>query len=187
MRSRNKILDATLDLIRREGFEGVNIAAVAHAAGVTRQTVYSNVGSREDLVSQALIELLMRTLAGIRAKLAPVQDIPEYICELYVAIRSVVRADPVLVRLLAAESGNPLFDPMMTTRAKPVARELLLPVLELDPSLEPHLDDIIQIVVRLGMSIVVFDGDDIRTDDDLRHFVARWVLPALMAPPIFRD
>ncbi|MBM4517622.1 TetR family transcriptional regulator [Rhodococcus hoagii] len=54
MRSRKKILDATLGLIGSAGFEGVNIAAVAAAAGVTRQTVYSIFGTREDLVSHAI-------------------------------------------------------------------------------------------------------------------------------------
>ncbi|MCX4095895.1 TetR/AcrR family transcriptional regulator [Nocardia sp. alder85J] len=187
MRSRSKILDATLELIRSGGFEVVNIAAVAHAAGVTRQTVYSNFGTREDLVSQALIVLVLRALADIRAKLAPVHDIPGYMIELFVALRAAVRDDPVLARLLGAETNNPLFDPMMITRAKPVARELLMPVLELDPGLESDLDDIIQIVVRLGLSVVVFDDEDIRSDDDLRRFVARWVVPALSARGVLRD
>lgn len=41
MRSKPKILDATLGLIAESGFEDVTIAAVARAGGVTRQTVHS--------------------------------------------------------------------------------------------------------------------------------------------------
>ena len=39
MRSKQKILDATLGLIAEGGFEDVTIAAAARAAGVTRQTI----------------------------------------------------------------------------------------------------------------------------------------------------
>ena len=59
MRSRGKIIDATLDLIRTSGFAGITIAAVAEAAGVSRQTVYSIFGTREDLVSQSIAHLTL--------------------------------------------------------------------------------------------------------------------------------
>ena len=58
MRSRDSILDATRAVIGRAGFGGVTIAAVAKQAEVSRQTVYSIFGSREDLVSQAVSERL---------------------------------------------------------------------------------------------------------------------------------
>ena len=50
MRSRQKVLNATLRLIEDGGFEGVNVAAVASAAGVSRQTVYSIFAGPEDAV-----------------------------------------------------------------------------------------------------------------------------------------
>ncbi|MCZ4655974.1 TetR/AcrR family transcriptional regulator [Dietzia kunjamensis] len=58
MRSRDSILDATRAVVGRAGFGGVTIAAVAKQAEVSRQTVYSIFGSREDLVSQAVSERL---------------------------------------------------------------------------------------------------------------------------------
>ncbi|WP_435530336.1 TetR/AcrR family transcriptional regulator [Prescottella equi] len=74
MRSRKKILDATLGLIGSAGFEGVDIAAVAAAAGVTRQTVYSIFGTREDLVSQAIAGLAVEVLGDVDARLAATQS-----------------------------------------------------------------------------------------------------------------
>ncbi|PXX61678.1 TetR family transcriptional regulator [Nocardia tenerifensis] len=179
MRSQAKILEATLEVIRNDGFEGVSIAAVAQQAGVSRQTVYSIFGSREDLVSQAIGDLLMWALAGIRAQLEAVGSASEYVVELIVAGRTAVRADPVLAALLRAGQGNPVYDTDMVARAKPIAHELLSPVLALDPNLAPHLDDIAQIGIRLGLSVILFDDAAIHSDDDLRGFLTRWlVLPA---------
>ncbi|MFI6866556.1 TetR/AcrR family transcriptional regulator [Nocardia sp. NPDC050406] len=178
MRSQAKILEATLEVIRTDGFEGVSIAAVAQAAGVSRQTVYSIFGSREDVVSQAIAGLVMRAMAGIRSRLESADTASEYVVELIVAARAVMRADPVLTTLLAGGHGNPVHDPDMISRAKPVAHELLSPVLAFDPGLEPYLDDIAQIAIRLGLSVVMFDDQAIESDDDLRGFLTRWlVLP----------
>ncbi|WP_067887646.1 TetR/AcrR family transcriptional regulator [Nocardia vaccinii] len=179
MRSRRKILDATLELIASEGFGGVNIAAAAHAAGVTRQTVYSNFGSREDLVSEAMADLLLRATSGLRDRLGEIDTAAEYIVELFVVGRAVVRDDPILSRLIRIEPGNPIFDADMISRAKPIAHELLRPLTKLDPAIEPQFDDIAQIGIRLGLSVVLFDDPDVESDDDLRRLITRWVVPAL--------
>lgn len=179
VRSRKKILDATLGLIASAGFEGVNIAAVAAAAGVTRQTVYSIFGSREDLVSQATAGLLVQVLGDIRARVERAGSPVEYVVELIVAGRAAIRDEPVLGALLHAERGNPLFDPGMIARAKPIAHELLSPIIERDPALAPRADDIVEIALRLGLSVVIFDDEAVHTDDDLRRFLTRWLRPAM--------
>ncbi|CAM3031280.1 TetR/AcrR family transcriptional regulator [Prescottella defluvii] len=176
-------MDATVGLIGGAGFEGVNIAAVAAAAGVTRQTVYSIFGTREDLVSQAVAGLLVDVLGDIRARLATAQSPVEYVVELVVAGRAAIRDVPVLAALLHAGDGNPLFDPGMIARAKPIARELLSPILEYEPALADRLDDIVEIALRLGMSVVIFDDDAVHADDDLRRFLTRWLAPAMTPDP----
>ncbi|PTR31949.1 TetR family transcriptional regulator [Rhodococcus sp. OK519] len=179
-------MDATVGLIGRAGFEGVNIAAVAAAAGVTRQTVYSIFGTREDLVSQAVAGLLVDVLGDIRARLSTAHSPVAYVVELVVAGRAAIRDVPVLGALLHAGDGNPLFDPGMIARAKPIARELLSPILEYEPALGDRLDDIVEIALRLGMSVVIFDDDAVHADDDLRRFLTRWLAPAMTVEPVGR-
>ncbi|MFC9786695.1 TetR/AcrR family transcriptional regulator [Rhodococcus sp. NPDC127528] len=179
MRSRKKILNATLELIESAGYGGVTVAAVAQGAGVTRQTVYSIFGTREELVSQAVSGLVVQVLGDIRARLDAADSAFEYVAELIVAGRAAVRDHPVLTTLLEAEHGNPLFDAGMIARARPIARELLSPLGERVPNLQPSLDDVVEIALRLGISVILFEDEAVRTDGDLRAFLARWLQPAM--------
>ncbi|MEV4635449.1 TetR/AcrR family transcriptional regulator [Rhodococcus coprophilus] len=181
MRSRNKILRSTVELIGKVGFEGVTIAGAAHAAGVSRQTVYSIFGSREELVSQAIAGVAVEALAGIHTRLERVAAPCDYVVELIVASRRVVRDDPVLAMLLRSEHENPVFDSGMIARAKPIARSLLAPLSTRHPEIEPHVEDIIEIVLFLGLSVVLFDDETVHSDDELRRFLTRWLGPAMSA------
>lgn len=179
MRSRQKILDAALGLIGSGGFEAVNIAAVANAAGVSRQTVYSIFGTLEDLMSQAIAGVAIDVLGTIRARLDEIDAPVDYVAELIVSGRALVRDDKVLATLMRAGEGNPLFDTGMMTRARPIARELLSPLAERNHGVQANLDDIVEIALRLGLSMVFFDDDSVHSDDDLRRFLTRWLGPAM--------
>ncbi|MGW0041716.1 TetR/AcrR family transcriptional regulator [Rhodococcus sp. NPDC003348] len=179
MRSRDKILDATLATIGTEGFGGVSIASVASAAGVTRQTIYTIFGSRENLVSQAMAGHLTEVAREIQSGLTSSRNPCEYVVELIVASRRAVRADPVLITLLRSEASNPLFDSGAMSRAKEVGRGLIAPLAELFPEATSQFDDIVEIGVHLGLPVVCFDDDELRTDDELRAFLTRWIEPGL--------
>lgn len=179
VRSQQKILDATLRLIERGGFAAVNMAAVAHEAGVSRQTVYSNFGSREEVVSQAMGGLAVDVFGDIKARLSSVDTACEYLVEFIVAGRGAVRAHPVLMALMLSGQGNPVFDVEMMERASPFARELLSPMIERGLVTDAELDDIVEMGVRLGYSLIAFDSAPVHADGDLRAFLTRWLLPAM--------
>lgn len=51
---RTAILAAASDLFLAQGFDDVNMVAVAESAGVSKQTVYSHFGSKDELFSAAI-------------------------------------------------------------------------------------------------------------------------------------
>lgn len=51
---RKRILDAAVELFLEHGYDGASVEAIAAAAGVSRQTVYSHFGSKEDLFGLAV-------------------------------------------------------------------------------------------------------------------------------------
>ncbi|MEZ5154465.1 TetR/AcrR family transcriptional regulator [Rhodococcus zopfii] len=182
MRSRTKILQATLGLIADVGFGGVTIVGAAQAAGVSRQTVYSIFGTREELVSQAISGQLLEAYAEMTSRLEQIEDPGEYVVETIVLGRTVVREHPVLAVLLGGGGENPVFDEGMVDRAKPIGHQLLAPLVRRCPELEPHADDIVVMALLLGLSVVLFAGDTMGSDDELRMFLRRWLLPAM--PPV---
>lgn len=49
-----QIMDAAVALFMRQGYDGVSMDQIADEAGVSKQTVYSHFGSKEDLFQQAV-------------------------------------------------------------------------------------------------------------------------------------
>ena len=52
--TRQKLFDASMDLIGERGAAGVTVDEIAAAAGVSKGTVYYNFGSKSDLIAQLL-------------------------------------------------------------------------------------------------------------------------------------
>jgi AcrR family transcriptional regulator len=180
MRSKQKILDATLGLIAEGGFEDVTIAAVARAAGVTRQTVYSIFSTREDLISEAMVGLVVDVIGGIRENADRAETPSEFVVEMIVAARNVVRSEPVLNSLLRSGNANPLFDPDVVDRAEPVARQFLDGYIERNPQFDStRFEGIERVLIRVALSVILFDDAQIRDDDGLRSYLRRWLIPLL--------
>ncbi|MFD4368436.1 TetR/AcrR family transcriptional regulator [Rhodococcus sp. NPDC058521] len=179
MRSREKILDATLDLIEKSGFEAASIAAVSKAAGVSRQTVYSIFGSREEMVSQAIASIAVSTMTELYEKLDPNRSPTEYVTEMILLGRTSIRTHPILASLFRSEQGNPVFDDGVVDRTKNVVEQLMSPLTEQNTAVADDLDDILEIVTRLTLSLVFFESDAIRTDDRLRRLLHRTLSPLL--------
>ena len=179
MRSRDTILAATRAVIGDAGFEGVSIAAVAKRAGVSRQTVYSIFGTREDLVSQTVTDRLT-TLAGDFADLLTTAASPlELFVEMMVRARSHVLGDPMLRTLTLSGSSNPIFDPGAADRAREFTRRLLAPVADRFPELAGQVDMLAELAIHVGWSVLCLDPPETMSDDELRTFVEKWMAPVL--------
>lgn len=175
MRSRGPIMAATVRLIEQHGFAAITVAAVAREAGVTRQTVYSNFGTLTELVSETMMTTVFEAYETVRERTDAAPTAREFVVELVVAARAVLRDRPVLAALLRPDPQNPVFEADMMQRAVPAARMALDPILERSPGLAPHLDEIAEMLVRFALSLLLFDSDLIATDDTLRELIDRWL------------
>ncbi|MEJ0065132.1 MAG: helix-turn-helix domain-containing protein [Caulobacteraceae bacterium] len=64
--SRKRILEAAGRLFRERGFEGVTVAEVMHAAGLTHGGFYGYFKSKDDLIVETLAELMSQGKAASR-------------------------------------------------------------------------------------------------------------------------
>src|SRR4051812_32364127 len=111
--------------MERDGFGADNVAAVAHEAGVSRQTVYARFGTREELVSQAVTRIVGEVFEVVHARIAGTADAGDYVVELLVALRQQFRQRAVLGALLFPHRDSPLFDQELLAAAKRPAADFL--------------------------------------------------------------
>jgi AcrR family transcriptional regulator len=179
MTARDRILAAVEDLIGSGGFKAVSIASAAGAAGVSRQTVYANFGTLEDLVAEAVTGVSTRALRGIAEQIDEITDPGTYAVELVVAARAAFRDTPALAVLVFPESGNPMFGADMMANALPIVEAFAAPLFERAPQLTERQNDALEVLLRTGLGVLLFDSDAIRSDADLRGYLTRTLLPAL--------
>lgn len=179
VRSRDTILAATRAVIGDAGFEGVSIAAVAKRAGVSRQTVYSIFGTREDLVSQAVTDRLAGIGGAFTDLVAAVDSPLELFVEMTVRARALILGDPMLRTLTLSGSSNPIFDPGAADRAREFTRRLLAPVADRFPELAGQVDMLAELAIHVGWSVLCLDPPETMSDDELRTFVETWMAPVL--------
>lgn len=164
-------------MIGDSGFDGVSIAGVAKRAGVSRQTVYSIFGTREELVSEAVTDQLT-TLDGAFTDLLDSAASPlALFVEMMVRARQHVLGDPLLRVLTLSGSANPIFDPGAADRAHRYSMAMLSPAVDRFPELEGRLDFMADLAVHMGWSILCLDRPETRSDDQLREFVTAWMAP----------
>ncbi len=160
--TRERIIGAAVRLTTTSGWAAVTMARVADEAGVSRQTVYNEVGSKPALAETMVLEELARFLAVVehafdaepddlsRAIERAVTDVLTYAQDndlLHAVVSATHGADTELLPLLTTNAGSLLETAkgVVTARVAPYA-----------PAIErAHLDPAIDMVVRLVLSHVM--------------------------------
>jgi len=98
--TRDRILDAVVDVVTREGVHAFTVQNVADAAGVAHRTVYRHFATREDLLD-GLDDRIERRgkAAGIGPALKELNDLPNLVTEAYTSfdsLRDAMRAYVVI-------------------------------------------------------------------------------------------
>lgn len=105
-KSHRAILDATLELLAEQGFDGLSIEGVADRAGVGKTTIYRRWENKEALVSAALQD--MRSTLEMPQ---PGRDLRETIVRFFDEFFAIVQERPVawtiLMRLLGEAQEHP--------------------------------------------------------------------------------
>jgi len=99
--TRTALVEAAADIFARRGFDGSSLEEIAEAAGFSRGAIYSNFGSKEDLML-AVVERYNQTLVGAFSDtLERAADISQEEMTVSAAAlwRDLIRRDPNLTAL----------------------------------------------------------------------------------------
>lgn len=178
---RDRLLEAAVTLMTTAGWGRVTMARLADEVGVSRQTVYNEIGTKNDLAEAMVMRELDRFLAGVT------RSFDENPGNLIGAIRDSARRvlkyaqDNALLHAVvsATHGADTELLPLLTTHseyllegAKFVVAERVAPFdLDLPPE---RLDAGIDMVVRLVLSHVMQpSGDPSKTADDIAWIAER--------------
>ncbi len=182
---RERVVEAAVVLTTEQGWAHVTMARLADAVGVSRQTVYNEIGTKPRLAEAMIMRELDRFLGLV---MVAFDDHPH---DLIGAIRGASGAvleasadNPLLHAIVSATHGaDTELLPLLTTHAesllataKAVVADRVAPYdVELTPT---QLDAAIDMVVRVVLSHVMQpSGPAERTADDLAWIAARVLRP----------
>ena len=181
VRLRDRLCDAAVGVITTVGWARVTMARLADEVGVSRQTVYNEIGTKSDLAEAVVLRELDRFLAGV------VRSFDENPTDLIQAIRDSARRvlkyaqnNALLHAVVSATHGaDTELLPLLTTHAESLLVGAKIVVGErvaaYQVDLEPHrLDAVIDMVVRLVLSHVMQpSADPASTADDIAWVAER--------------
>jgi AcrR family transcriptional regulator len=182
---RERVIDAAIMLTTHDGWAQVTMARLAEAVGVSRQTVYNEIGSKPRLAEAMILHELERFLGLVT--LAFDAHPTDLVAAIRDASRSVLEAshdNPLLRAIVSATHGaDTELLPLLTTHAGALLSTAKLVLVErvapYDVDLNPtELDAAIDAVVRVVLSHVMQpSASPRRTGDDVAWIAARVLRP----------
>lgn len=178
---RQPIVVAAIELTARSGWSAVTMVRLAEIVGVSRQTVYNEIGSKAALAEAMVAHELDRFLSVVRAAFDRRPD--DLVEAVYDAVRAVLELadDNTLLRAIASATHGADTEllPLLTTQAGSLlteARTMLVQRVERyrPPLNSGQLTAVIDLIVRTVLSHIMQPSDTpARTADSLAWIVGR--------------
>ena len=161
---RETLLAAARDEARQRAWSGITMAEIAAAAGISRQTLYKEFGSRDEFAQALVIHEGERFLDAVDTAVRGHLDDPR--AAVAAAHETFLRAageDP-LVRVLLSDDGSAGLLPFITTQGMPVVQwataRLTATIKECWPQAPPQKARLLtESLVRLAISHVTAPAD----------------------------
>ncbi|MFY9488984.1 MAG: TetR family transcriptional regulator [Solirubrobacterales bacterium] len=118
---RDSLLDAAADLLTEQTWSEISMAAIASQAGVSRQTLYNEFGSRDEFAQIFALREADRFLTAIEASLNEHPGDPRVAMQAAFATFLTLAADNPMVRaIVVRDAGADDLFALFTTRGGPV-------------------------------------------------------------------
>jgi len=117
---RETLFDAARDLIQERPWADVTMAEVAAAAGVSRQTLYKEFGSRDEFAQLFVVREGTRFLDAVEQAVRAHLDDPRAAVAAALGVFLDAAGEDPLLRTLLHDDGTGGMLPLVTTRSQPV-------------------------------------------------------------------
>lgn len=160
---RETLFGAARDALERRPWSQITMADVASAAGVSRQTLYNEFGSRDEFAQAFVIHEGERFLDGVEAAVRENLDDPRWAVRAALEQFLSAASEDRLIRLLLSDDGTGGMLPFVTTQGMPVVvwatERLTATIREGWPqAAEPDARLLAETLVRLAISHITAPG-----------------------------
>ena len=186
---RDAVLDAMRELLLSRDWSAITLADVARAAGISRQTIYNEFGSRQGLAQGYALRLADRLVGAVdEAIYSNVGDVYAAFLQGFRAFFSESAADPLVISLLSGVAKPDLLQ-LITTDSGPIISRCSqrLTATFQNSWLRASDEDagiLARAIVRLAMSYVSMPPE---ADHDVAADLARLMTPAAERYGVLRD
>jgi AcrR family transcriptional regulator len=177
---RDSVLDAMRELLVSRDWSAITLADVARAAGISRQTIYNEFGSRQGLAQGYALRLADRLASLVDGAIySNVGDIYAAFLEGFRAFFTESAADPLVISLLTGVAKPDLLQ-LITTDSGPIITHCSQRLTSsfMDSWVKASEEDagiLARAIVRLAMSYVSMPPE---ADHDVAADLARLMTPA---------
>ncbi|GMU79958.1 MAG: TetR family transcriptional regulator [Acidimicrobiia bacterium] len=182
-RTRERLLEATAELVATRGFHAVAITDIGGAAGVTGSAIYRHFASKQDLLVALLDRVVGELLAGARTVVDSTPRASDALDALVTTHVDFALRDRNLIRVYDQEADHlPAADRRRIRRAMRAYAEQWVRVLR---TVRPDVDDAAArtaVHAAFGLVNSVADYRSPLTDAQLRNLLVSMTLAALMDP-----
>lgn len=186
---RDSLLDATRDLLRDRSWADVTMADVAAAAGVSRQTLYNEFGSRQEFAQAYVLREGDRFVAAVEDALrAKIADPADALAAAFEVFLTAAAYDPFVRMVVAGDASRELLS-LVTTEGEPLLARTVERLAEIIVSLWPQAPGaeaqlLSEAVVRLAISYAALPGGPASmTADSVARILGPYIERTLDADP----
>ncbi|MDO9410239.1 TetR/AcrR family transcriptional regulator [Patulibacter sp.] len=170
---RRTLLEAARDLAADRPWRSVTMAAIAGRAGVSRQTVYNEFGSRPRLTEALVLHETEEFLTAVGDAIRRHPADPSEALSAALGVFLQAASEDALVAAVIREDGRDDLLPLVTSEGRPILEHgtgrLAVMMRETWPVLRgPEADFLAGTVMRLGLSYVVLPVADAERDATAR-------------------
>lgn len=179
----DRILDAALHLMASRVPANMTVDEIARQAEVARVTIYRRFQGRDAIIRALTEREAYRLFTQLETALSDTPDPEDRIVEGFVATMRTAMAHPLVAHVLGSDPDSvlPVFAASGTTMLT-LGRSYLVARLMHGRS---DAVEVAEVVVRLVISLLSRRETDIplETDDDMRRFARRYILPIVYPRP----
>jgi AcrR family transcriptional regulator len=179
--ARERLREATLRCVARNGLTRTSVSDIANEAGVTRPTIYKYFDGKNSAFIAGIDAVALEFAHSVAKHASRFDTAEERIIEMIVFVVKKLPRHEYLSLVLNPESSIVLGERAFSEeRPLELSRIVIAPVIERRPDLHPQREEIAEVMSRLAISLILFPGRFKSSGKGLREFIARRLLPGLL-------